>query len=247
MMPNSDIYLSVIIPAYNEAERLPRTLKRLQEYFSAQPYAYEIIVAADGPTDSTIELVKNLAREIRNLKVIERRRNRGKGYTVREGMLQASGKIRLFMDADNGTDISHFEKMRPFFDKGYDLVISSRDPRDTPGGEEEKQPLWRRAFGNIGNIIIRFMAVPGIWDTQNGFKAFRDHAAEKIFRLAKIDRWLFDVEILALAKRLNYKIGIIPAHWINDPRSFVKLSSYLRSLWEVLKIRWNLSTGRYKL
>ena len=232
MMPNSDIYLSVIIPAYNEAERLPKTLKRLQEYFSAQPYAYEIIVAADGPTDNTIELTKNLAREIKNLKVIERRQNRGKGYTVREGMLQASGKIRLFMDADNGTDISHFEKMRPFFDKGYDLVISSRDPRDTPGGEEEKQPLWRRAFGNIGNIIIRFMAVPGIWDTQNGFKAFRAHAAEKIFRLAK---------------RLNYKIGIIPAHWINDPKSFVKFSSYLRSLWEVLKIRWNLSMGRYKL
>jgi len=246
-MPKPDIYLSVIVPAYNEAEKLPKTLKRFQEYLFQQAYSYEIIVVNDGARDNTADVVRNMERDIKNLRFIDRKKNMGKGYTVREGMLQASGKIRLFMDADNGTDISHFEKMRPFFDKGYDLVISSRDPRDTPGGEEEKQPLWRRAFGNIGNIIIRFMAVPGIWDTQNGFKAFRDHAAEKIFRLAKIDRWLFDVEILALAKRLNYKIGIIPAHWINDPRSFVKLSSYLRSLWEVLKIRWNLSMGRYKL
>ena len=246
-MPQPDIYLSVVIPAYNEAKRLPKTLRRLQEYLSQKPFSYEIIVAADGPTDNTVELVKNMVQEIRNLRILERHQNRGKGWTVREGMLAASGKVRLFMDADGGTDIAHFDAMRPFFDKGYDIVISSRDTKDIPGGKEVSQPLWRRLFGNAGNLVIQFLAVPGIWDTQNGFKAFRDYAAEKIFNMTRVERWMFDVEILALAKRLDYKIGIIPAHWINDPRSLVKFSSYLWSLWEVIKIRWNLASGKYKL
>ncbi|MDP3784831.1 MAG: glycosyltransferase family 2 protein [bacterium] len=246
-MPNQEVYLSVIIPAYNEAGELPKTLRRVEEYLSQKPFSYEIIVAADGPTDNTIELAKNMAGEIRNLKVLPRQKNRGKGYTVREGMLSAQGKVRLFMDADNGTDIAHFDMMRPFFDKGYEIVISSRNPRDIPGGKEVHQPLWRRLFGNVSNLIIQFLAVPGIWDTQNGFKAFRDYAAIKIFRLTKINRWAFDVEMLALAQRLGYKIGIIPAHWINGPVSRVKLSSYLWSLWEVVKIRWNLSRGAYKI
>src|SRR3989344_4267758 len=145
------IYLSVIVPAYNEGERLPKTLRRFDEYFSKEPYSYEILIVADGPKDNTIEVAKNMAQEIKNLRVIDRKENHGKGYTVKEGMLAANGTIRLFADADNATDISHFEKMRPLFDKGFDVVISSRDPRDTPGGEEEQQPLWRRAFGNIGN------------------------------------------------------------------------------------------------
>ncbi len=245
-MPQPDIYLSVIIPAYNEAGELPKTLRRVQEYLSQKPFSYEIIVAADGPTDNTIELAKNMAGEIKNLKVLERRQNRGKGYTVREGMLSAQGKVRLFMDADNGTDISHFDKMRPFFDKGYEIVISSRNPRDIPGGQEYSQPWWRFLLGNMGNIFIQLLAVPGIWDTQNGFKAFRDHAAEKIFNLARVNRWAFDVEVLALAKKLGYQIGIVPAHWRNVS-SQVRFSSYLWSLWEVVKIRWNLSRGKYKL
>ncbi|MBI2609696.1 glycosyltransferase family 2 protein [Candidatus Giovannonibacteria bacterium] len=243
----SDIYLSVIVPAYNVSKDITNTLHRLQEYFSTQPFTYEIIVATDGPRDNTIEIAKNLIPEIKNLKVLERHKNRGKGFTVREGMLAASGRIRLFMDADNGTDIAHFDKMRSFFDRGYEVVISSRDPRDAPGGEEVRQPWWRRLFGNVGNLIIQLLTVRGIWDTQNGFKAFRDTAAERIFKMAKINRWAFDVEVLALAQKFDYKIGIVSARWINSAQSSIKLSSYIHFLWEVVKIRWYLSRRKYNL
>src|SRR3989344_7606968 len=237
-MPKPDVYLSVIIPAYNEAKRLPKTLRRFQEYFSAQPYNYEILVVSDGSRDGTAEVAEKMAGEIKNLRVIDRKKNIGKGYTVREGMLAAYGKIRLFADADNATDISHFEKMRLFFDRGFDAVICSRDPKDAPGAKQAvAQVLWKRALGNMGNLYIQWMAVPGIWDTQCGFKAFRDYAAEKIFSATKINRWAFDVEVLALAKRFGYKIGIIPANWVNDPRSSVKFMAYFHTLWEVFKIR----------
>jgi glycosyltransferase involved in cell wall biosynthesis len=244
----NDIYLSVIIPAYNEAERIMKTLRRFQEYFSGKPFSYEIIVVLDGPRDNTREVLKNIEGTIRNLKVVERRANRGKGYTVREGMLKAEGRVRLFADADNSTDISHFDKMRPLFDKGYDVVICSRDSKDAKGARQVAPQAWyKRLAGNLGNIFIQLVAVRGIWDTQCGFKAFRDYAAEKIFSKALINRWGFDIEALALARALNYKIGIVPAYWVNDPKSHVKLSGYLQVLWETVKIRWNLSRGKYRL
>ena len=247
-MPKPDIYLSVIIPAYNEAERLPKTLRRFQEYFSAQPYNYEILVVNDGSRDGTAEAAEKLAGEIKNLRVIGREKNMGKGYTVREGMLAAYGRIRLFADADNATDISHFEKMRLLFDRGFDAAICSRDPKDAPGAKQAvAQAWWKRALGNMGNLYIQWLAVPGIWDTQCGFKAFRDFAAERIFSAARINRWAFDVEALALARKLNYKIGIIPANWINDPRTTVRFSGYLSTLWEVFKISRNIKKGKYGL
>ena len=163
-------------------------------------------------------------------------------------MLAANGRIRLFTDADNSTDISYFETMRPLFDRGYDVVISSRDPKDAKGAKVEvSQPWYKRIMGNMGNLYIQIMAVPGIWDTQNGFKAFRDYAAEKIFRATKINRWAFDVEALALAKKWNYKTGIIPIRWINNSKSRVSFMSYFRTLWEVFKIRWNIKYNKYDL
>lgn len=240
-MPKPDIYLSVIVPAYNEEERLPKTLKRFHEYLSQQAYNYEILVVNDGSKDGTARLAGSMEKEIKNLRFIDRAKNMGKGYSVREGMLAVNGKIRLFADADNATDISHFEKMRPFFDQGYEVVICSRDSKDAPGAHQAvPQVWWKRMLGNLGNLYIQWLAVPGIWDTQCGFKAFRDFAAEKIFSAAKINRWAFDVEALALARKFGYKIGIVPANWINDPRSAVKISSYFRTLWEVYKIRRNL-------
>lgn len=242
-MPKPDIYLSVIIPAYNEAERLPKTLRRFQEYFSAQAYSYEILVVNDGSRDRTAEIINEMTGEIKNLRIISRKKNMGKGYTVREGMSASYGRIRLFADADNATDISHFEKMRPLFDKGFDMVICSRDAKDAPGAKQTvAQVWWKRALGNMGNLYIQWMAggLRGIWDTQCGFKAFRDYAAEKLFSTAKINRWAFDVETLALAKRFGYKIGIIPANWVNDPRSSVKFTAYFRTLWEVFKINRRL-------
>lgn len=133
-MWQSSIYLSVVVPAYNEADRLPATLRRFQEYLSAKPFSYEILVVLDGPTDNTREVLRSMTSEINNLEIIDRAVNRGKGYTVKEGMLKARGRVRLFSDADNSTDISHLEQVLPLLDQGYDLVICWRHPKDARGG-----------------------------------------------------------------------------------------------------------------
>jgi glycosyltransferase involved in cell wall biosynthesis len=244
----SDISISIIIPAYNEALRLPQTLSRLCQYLEVASFTYEIVVVLDGPTDTTRAVLQSRADRIQNLRVIDRAVNRGKGYTVREGMLAARGQIRLFSDADNSTDIAHFDKMRPFFDRGYDVVIASRNAKDAPQAEQAvPQAAYKRFIGQLGNRIVQKVAVPGIWDTQCGFKAFRAEAAERIFSQVTIERWGFDIEVLALARALNYKIGIIPAHWINDDRSHVRLSDYLRVLGDTFTVRRNFLTGKYDL
>jgi glycosyltransferase involved in cell wall biosynthesis len=248
MTPTLETDLSVIVPAYNEAERLPRTLKRLQEHLDSKPLSYEIIVVLDGPTDSSREVLKNLTSEISHLTVLDRRVHRGKGFTVREGMLKASGRVRLFTDADNSTDISHLEKMVPLFEQGCDVAICSRAARDAAGARQVVPQAWyRRVLGKLGNLFIQLVAVKGIWDTMCGFKAFRDHAAERIFSQAVIDGWGFDVEALALARALKYRIGVVPAYWINQPKSHVTSSSYLQVCLETVRVRYRLCKGKYKL
>ena len=246
-MAQSEVYLSLIIPAYNEAERLAGTLRRSQEYLSQKPFSYEMIVVLDGPTDNTREVLEGLTSEIKHLRLLDCKVNHGKGYAVKKGMLRARGRVRLYSDADNSTDISHFDGMVPLFDKGYDIVICSRHSKDAPGARQNVPQAWhKRVMGKAGNIFIQLVAVMGIRDTQCGFKAFRDHAAEKIFSQTVITRWGFDVEVLALARELKYKIGIIPADWINDPRSHVNLRAYFDVLRDTVKVRWNIFQGRYK-
>ncbi len=247
-MTPSGFYLSIVIPAYNEAARLPSTLQRIQEYLSRFSLSAEIIVVLDGPTDATLEIARTAARDVPQLKILDRKVNRGKGYTVREGMLAASGQIRLFCDADNSTDIAHFDKMQPLFDQGYDVVIASRSAKDAPEALQVVSQAWyKRVIGRLGNRIVQIVAVPGIWDTQCGFKAFRAEAAERIFAQTTIERWGFDIEVLALAQRLGYKIGIVPARWLNDDRSNVKLSDYLHVLGDTFTVRRNLLSGKYRL
>ena len=241
-----DVYLSVIVPAYNEAERLPRTLERFNKYLSSTGFTYEILVALDGPSDRTREVLREMRREIPHLKVIDRPVNHGKGFTVKEGMLRAAGRIRLFTDADNSTDIAHFDKMIPLFKDGYDIVIASRHSKDAAGAQQAvPQARYKRIVGQFGNIIIRSVAVPGIWDTQCGFKAFRAEVAERIFSQTTIEGWAFDIEILAVARAANYKIGIIPAYWVNDARSHVRWFDYLRVLGDTLRVRIRLMAGKY--
>jgi dolichyl-phosphate beta-glucosyltransferase len=245
-MPQTQVDLSVIIPAYNEAKRLPRTLRRFDDYLGASPLTYEIVVVLDGPTDNTRDVIREV--DIANVKVIDRTVNRGKGYTVREGMLKASGFIRLFSDADNSTDIAHFARMKTLFDNGHDLVIASRNPNDVPTAVQAvPQARYRRLLGRGGNLVVQLLAVPGIWDTQCGFKAFRGDVAERIFSRATIDGWGFDIEVLALARALKCKIGIIPAQWINDAWSHFGAIDYLRVLCETVRIRHNLRTCKYDL
>jgi dolichyl-phosphate beta-glucosyltransferase len=247
-MSQRGIYLSVIVPAYNEADRIGKTLKRLDQFLAGQVFSYEILVVLDGPTDNSREVVNNLSGEIANLRIIDRAINCGKGYAVREGMLKAVGERRLFTDADNSTDITHFDKMKPLLDEGYDIVIASRHPKDASGARQVVPQAWhKRIAGQIGNALVRLFAVRGIWDTQCGFKAFRAEAAQRIFARTTIDGWGFDIEVLALARALNFKIGIIPAQWINDPRSHVRPFDYVRVLGDTLKVWFNRVTRKYDL
>lgn len=240
--------LSVIIPAYNETSRLPVTLRTFHTYLSKQSLSYEIIVVLDGCTDTTLDVVRKLETQLANLKIVERPLNRGKGFTVKQGMLLAKGRIRLFTDADNSTDIAHFDLMQPCFSRGDDVVIASRHPRDAAGAQQVVAQAWyKRAIGQLGNLWVQLLAVPGIWDTQCGFKAFRGEAAERIFSQTTLDGWGFDIEVLALARALNYKIGIIPARWANDARSHVRWFNYLGVLGDTLKVRFNLSARKYRL
>ncbi|MFN2135062.1 MAG: dolichyl-phosphate beta-glucosyltransferase [Candidatus Promineifilaceae bacterium] len=241
-------YLSVIVPAYNEARRITTTLISIYDFLQRQPYSWEILVVLDGPTDKSLDLVKEFASTRESVRWIDRRDNRGKGYTVREGMLAAKGHIRLFSDADNSTDINHFDQMVPLFKNGYDVVICSRDPKDAEGaGQAIPQPAVKRFLGNAGNLFIQFVAVPGIWDTQCGFKAFTAEAAEDIFSVAKIDGWGFDIEALALAREKNYRIAVIGARWIDHAETHVRIWNYFTTLLETIHVRWNLLSGAYKV
>jgi dolichyl-phosphate beta-glucosyltransferase len=239
-------YLSIIIPAYNEAERIPATLIDMDKRLSGADYSYEILVVNDGSKDNTASVVKGMAKMVKNLKLIDIKDNAGKGGTVRQGMLLATGKIRLFTDADNSTSIDQFEKMMPLFKAGADVVIGSRVIK---GAElDPPEPWYRQVPGKLGNLVFQMvLGLWGIWDTQCGFKAFTDVAAEKIFNMSKTLGWGFDVEVLALAKRMGYTIEEIPVHWVNDIRSHVKASAYLKVLGETCTIRWRLWRGEYDL
>jgi len=198
--------LSVIIPAYNEEKRLPKTLKETDEYLRNQNYDYEIIVVNDGSKDGTAKVVKDLQSQIINLRLIDRKENKGKGYSVKEGMLSAQGEYRIFMDADNSTTIDQIEKMWPWFEKGYEIVIGSRSIKgailDPP------QPFYRRLVGEFFKYVR--MIICDLWylkDTQCGFKCFKKEVVDVIFPKLKIERFAFDVEILLLAKMHGFKIN----------------------------------------
>jgi glycosyltransferase involved in cell wall biosynthesis len=213
---------------------------------SGVDYSYEILVVSDGSKDATVSVVKNMTKMIKNLKVIDLKDNIGKGGAVKQGMLLATGKIRLFTDADNSTSIDQFKNMMPLFKEGTDVVIGSRTAH---GAKLDPPEVWYRQIpGKIGNLIFQVvLGLWGIWDTQCGFKAFTEEAAERIFNLSKTSGWGFDVEILALAERLGYKIEEIPVHWVNDTRSHVNASAYLKVLGETCTIRWRLWRDEYAL
>ncbi len=240
------MFLSVIIPAYNEEKRIGKTLLAIDHYLVKQKYDYEIVVVSDGSKDKTAEVVENFKKMVRNLRLINNKENHGKGWVVRQGMLESHGEIRLFMDADNATTLDHFDKMLPLFREGEQVVIGSRDSKDAKGAKQAvPQPFFKRLLGNMGNVLIQVFAVPGIWDTQCGFKAFSAKAAKDVFSHSRIDRWGFDIEALALAKKMGYKIGIVPVYWINDPDSKVSLKGYLLTFRELFQIWWWLIRDVY--
>lgn len=237
------MHLSVIIPAYNEEKRIEKTLLSVDKYLSRQLYDYEILVVNDGSKDETANIVNGLAGRIKSLKLIDNKENHGKGWVVKQGMLSARGDYRLFMDADNSTTIDHFGKFWPEVERGNNVIIASIAVTGAQVAKGEK--FYRRLLGKLGNLWIQFWVLPGIWDSQRGFKLFSARAAEAIFPKLKINHWGFDVEVLALARKLGFKIKEVPIRWDNEGESKVKPSAYFQVLLEVLKIRWNLWLGKY--
>ena len=236
---------SIVIPAYNESARIPATLNSVVKCIRERGWNAEVIVVNDGSTDATAQVVRDFARTAPELRMLENPGNRGKGYSVRAGMLQAQGEILLFTDADLSAGIGEAENLFAAIRNGADIAIGSRwlgSSRQT-----HRQPLYRQFFGRCFNVVTRLVMRLNFADTQCGLKAFTRKAAHSVFPLQTIERWGFDPEILLIALRRGLRVVEVPVSWAHDKRTRMSyLRDGLRMLQEIAQIRWNLFCGRYK-
>ncbi len=229
-------YLSVVIPAYNEEERLPTTLVAVEEYLAAQEWSWEVLVVDDGSRDNTVSATE-AASTSAHTKVLKNPRNMGKGASIRNGMLAARGQWRLFTDADNSTPIEEVAKLLAKTEEGYAVTIGSRALPESQ--IDVHQPFYREWMGRVFNLIVQIFTIRGIKDTQCGFKLFSEDAAEYVFSRQKLDGFSFDVEALMLARRGGFKIAEVPVRWINSPASRVSpINDSIRMFRDVIKIRF---------
>ena len=242
--PNARPFLSIVIPAFNEAVRIGAHVRQILRYLDAQPYAAEVLVVCDGGTDGTEFEVRRVAGQRDNIFFLENGVNRGKGFSVRRGVLEAAGQVILFTDADGSTPITEFDKLRAALDDGYDVAIGSRA---LPGSDIRLPQSWaRRNMGRAFNCFVQRVAVSGIRDTQCGFKCFTRQAARCIFPRLRIDRFGFDVEILWLTRKLGYRVAELPVTWSDRPNSTVHpICDAGRMLLDVMKIRLRDASGCY--
>jgi dolichyl-phosphate beta-glucosyltransferase len=229
-------YLSLIIPAYNEAARIRSTLETVAAYLDTLGHSYEIIAVNDGSTDDTHRLMIEGASETTALRIVNYGPNRGKGYAVRQGVFASRGEYVAFSDADLSAPIDQLSKLFGAIEKGYDIAIGSRAVK---GAEiPVHQPFYREFGGKALNLVIRLLAVPGIHDTQCGFKLFRGEVAREVFEKCFLDSWGFDVEVLYLARRLGYTIAEIPVRWSHAESSSMRpLRAGLQAVGSILRIR----------
>lgn len=231
------ILLSIVIPAFNEEERILTTLRKIKAYLKEKTYPCQIIVVDDGSRDKTPSLVLGLSKEFKNLTLLKNERNTGKGYSVKRGVMAAQGEYILFSDADLSAPIQEIEKFFPYFEQGFDVVIGSRALKDSD--IKLRQPWWREGMGKTFNLFVQAIVFGGIKDTQCGFKCFKREVAHHLFSLARIEGFSFDVEVLFLAKKFGYNIKEVPVVWINSAASKVHpLLDSARMFLELLKIRF---------
>ena len=232
--------LSVVIPAYNEARRLPATLARIQAYLEGLGREHEIVVVDDGSADATAEVARAAGDQVR---VLRHEPNRGKGYAVRRGMLAAAGARRLMTDADLSTPIEELAKLEAEIDRGFDVAIASRA---VAGARVEiHQPAYREAMGRLFNVLVQGLLLPGLSDTQCGFKLFTSRAAEEAFLLCRLDGFSFDVEALYVARRRGLRIAEVPVVWRNDAASRVSLGGGSAAFVDLVRIRLAALGGAY--
>ena len=235
---------SIVIPAYNESERIAATLERIGAYAREQRWDAEVLVVNDGSRDNTVEMVKGIAQSHPFIQVIENPGNRGKGYSVRNGMLRARGDILLFSDADLSSPIEESSKLFTAIAAGADVAIGSRWLRAEL--QTQRQPPLRQIYGRMFNVALRIVLGLSFRDTQCGFKAFRRDAARRIFALQKIERWGFDPEILFLARKLGYRTVEVPVRWAHSAGTRLHpLRDGMRMVFDIFHIRWNAITGKY--
>ncbi len=235
---------SIVIPAYNEEPRLAATLDSVLGYVRAQAWDAEVLVVNDGSRDRTLEIVQTFAAKDPVLRLVQNPGNRGKGFSVRNGMLHARGRIVLFTDADLSSPIEEAPKLFSALDEGADIAIGSRWLRSET--QTHRQPLHRQLFGRIFNVLLRLTLGLQFADTQCGFKAFKRPAVDAIFPLQKIERWGFDPEILFLARKFKFKVKEIPVAWGHSGDTRINpLIDGSRMFQEMLRIRWNDITGKY--
>ncbi len=231
-----NIFLSVIMPAYNEEKRIGPSLSSVVEYLKTQDYVWEVIVADDGSQDGTVQVARQQLEGYPH-RILTVHKNGGKGSAVKRGMLAAGGKYRLFTDADLSTPIEETARFLKELESGNDVVIGSRALSSS--NVVVHQNFLRETMGRIFNVCARLLAFRDIQDSQCGFKAFSARAAEKLFSLQKLPGFSFDVEIVFLAQRCGYRLLEIPVTWRNSEQSRVRLlSDPLLMFWDLLKIRW---------
>jgi dolichyl-phosphate beta-glucosyltransferase len=233
--------LSVVIPAYNEAARLPPTLVRVSEHLRGQGISFEIIVVDDGSTDGTAEVARREGGSV--VTVVRVEPNRGKGHAVRTGMLRAGGALRLMTDADLSTPIEDLARLREPLESGSDVAIGSRAVAGA--NVEIHQPWFREAAGRTFNRLVQLLALPGLHDTQCGFKLWKAKAATEAFSRGLLDGFCFDVEALYIARKRGRRVVEVPVTWRNDVATRVGTIGGMAAFADLLRIRANDWAGRY--
>lgn len=235
---------SIVIPAFNESSRIPATLREVVACVRKQNWNAEVIVVNDGSTDTTADVVLEIARSAPEIRLVENPGNHGKGYSVRSGMLQALGEVVMFTDADLSSPIEEAERLFAAIAGGADIAIGSRWLESSR--QTHRQPLYRQFFGRCFNAVTRFIMRLPFADTQCGFKAFTREAAQTVFQLQTIERWGFDPEILFIALKRDFWIIEVPVSWAHDARSRMSyLKDGFKMLQELAIVRWNAFRGRY--
>jgi glycosyltransferase involved in cell wall biosynthesis len=235
-------FLSIVIPAYNEARRLPGSLEQIRRHLSGRPYVAEVLVVDNGSTDGTLAVARRAAADFPAVRALREDR-RGKGLAVRAGMLQARGEYRFLCDADLSMPIEEVDRFLPPQREGFDVAIGSRE---APGANVIGEPLRRRRIGRMFNRLVRALLLPGLRDTQCGFKCFTAEAAEDLFARQQLMGMAFDTEVLYVARRRGYRIVEVPITWRFDPDSRVRM---VRDSWQMacdlLRVRRNGRKGLY--
>jgi glycosyltransferase involved in cell wall biosynthesis len=238
----SDVYLSIVIPAFDEEARIGATLNHVRSYLAAQDYESEIVVVDDGSTDATASIVKQATGGRPKIRLVSTA-HRGKGHAVKTGMLEALGEFRFLCDADLAMPIDQVSRFIPPALEGVDVAVGSRE---APGARRFEEPVYRHVMGRVYNSFVRIMAVSGISDTQAGFKCFRSDVARRLFEQQRLDGFGFDVEILFLARWGGLRIAEVPIDWYHQTESKLRpVRDTIAMLRETFQVRWNRLRGRY--